>query len=268
MRTHAFLLVNPRSGREKPEPEGLAGAARERGIEAHVLRAGEDARALAAASGAEVVGIAGGDGSLAPVALAAMEREAGFVCVPFGTRDHFARDVGLDHRDPIAALAAFTDGSERRIDVGRLGGDRLFLNNVSPGVYASLVHRRERHRRRGEALAGVRALAQVARHRHHLHARVNGTELAARVLVVGNNRYEVDFFTLGARERLDTGRLQLWAAAGWLPTAWEEQTAPRFHVELARASVPAAIDGEAALLEPPLELESLPRALRLLVPKR
>ena len=88
------------------------------------------------------------------VAAVAVERGAPFVCVPFGTRNHFARDLGLDRGDPVAALDAFA-GEERRIDMGR-AGERRFLNNVSLGLYASLVHRRERHRRRGQVLAGAR----------------------------------------------------------------------------------------------------------------
>jgi diacylglycerol kinase family enzyme len=267
MRTHPFLLINPRSGGGSPNAEELAAAARERGIEAHLLEPGEDPRALALLSRAEIVGVAGGDGSLAAVASAALELDAGFVCVPFGTRNHFARDVGLDHRDPLAALAAFAAGGERRIDLGRVG-DRLFLNNVSIGAYAGLVHRRERHRRRGEALARAKALLVVARRRHRVHLRVDGEELVARVLLIGNNRYELDAFTLGARSHLDAGELELRTAAGWWPRSWERRSAPRFRIELPGTRVAAAIDGEPVLLEPPLELESLHRALRLLVPDR
>jgi diacylglycerol kinase family enzyme len=95
-----------------------------------VLREGEDPAGLVRASTAEVLGMAGGDGSLAPLAEIALERDAGFVCIPFGTRNHFARDLGLDRDDPIGALCAFADGIERRIDVGR-ADERLFLNNVS-----------------------------------------------------------------------------------------------------------------------------------------
>jgi diacylglycerol kinase family enzyme len=267
VRTHPFLLVNPRSGRGSPSADELAAAARERGIDAYLLGPGDDSRELALRSGAEIVGMAGGDGSLAPVAAAALETGAGFVCIPFGTRNHFARDVGLDRNDPLAALAAFDAGREKRIDVGRVG-DRLFLNNVSLGAYARLVHRREQHRRRGEALARAKALLAVARKRHRLHARIDGEPIDARVLFVGNNRYEVELFTLGERGQLDAGELNLWTAAGWWPTAWEERSASSFRIELPVARVPAAIDGEPAQLEPPFELESVPGALRLLVPER
>ena len=50
--------------------------------------------------------MAGGDGSLAAVAEVAIERDLPFVCIPFGTRNHFARDLGLDRDDPLGALAA------------------------------------------------------------------------------------------------------------------------------------------------------------------
>ena len=261
-----LLLINPRSGDDDPSPAELERAARERGVETRLLQQGDDPLELARASGAAILGAAGGDGSLAPVATAALETGAAFVCIPFGTRNHFARDLGLDRDDPLGALAAFDDDAvERRVDMGKVG-DRHFLNNLSLGAYAGLVHRREHHRRRGEALARARALVQTARRRHHLRALVNGEELDARVLLVGNNRYAIDLFTLGERERLDGAELQLWAAAGWLPNAWEERVASRFTIELAQPQIRAAIDGEPVMLSTPLELESLPRALRVLVP--
>jgi len=266
VRTHRFLLVNPSSGDGSPGVDELVAEAARRDVETHVLRDGEEPAELARASGAAVLGIAGGDGSLAAVAQAALDTGAGFVCVPFGTRNHFARDVGLDRDDPLGALAAFDDGAvERQVDVGRIG-DRLFLNNVSLGVYAGLVHRREHHRRRDEALARLRGLAAVARHRHRLRASVNGEPLLARVLLVGNNRYDLSLFTLGERDALDEGELHLFAAAGVLPTAWEERVGRSFRIDLPQRRVRVAIDGEPETLDPPLELTSLPRALRVLLP--
>src|SRR6266540_3158283 len=107
-----FLVVNPRAGDERPSADELVGAARRRGIESHVLADGESPAEIARSVDADALGIAGGDGSLAAVAGVAVERDLPLVCVPFGTRNHFARDLGLDRRDPVAALAGF-DGSER-----------------------------------------------------------------------------------------------------------------------------------------------------------
>jgi len=266
VRTHSFLVINPRSGNDSPSPDELAAEAEHRGITAHVLQQGEDPGEVARQARAERIGMAGGDGSLAAVAGVAVESDSAFVCIPYGTRNHFARDLGLHRDDPIGALATFASPTERRIDAGLVNG-RLFLNNVSLGVYARLVHRREHHRRRGEALARARALVAVALHRHRLRARVNGENVTARALFVGNNCYELDLFTLGERARLDEGRLFLWVADGVLPTAWKRRTGSEFRVELAGTRVRAAVDGEPVVFEPPLVFESLPQSLRVLVPE-
>jgi diacylglycerol kinase family enzyme len=265
VKSHRLLIVNPRSGDGSPSADELVAEARRRAVATHILTKGEDPGNVARAFGADVLGMAGGDGSLGAVASVAIATGGAFVCVPFGTKNHFARDLGLDRDDPLAALAAFDGGIEQRIDVGRVA-DRVFLNNVSLGVYAGLVHRREHHRRRGEVLARARGLLAVARNRHRLRARVNGEPLVARVIFVGNNRYELSLFTVGERGQLDEGCLHLWGAEGVLPTAWEERTAEHFTIELDAVNVRAAIDGEPAVLETPLELGTEPRALRVLLP--
>jgi diacylglycerol kinase family enzyme len=240
--------------------------ARRRGVEAHVLDAGSDDPAeLAAAAEADAIGMAGGDGSLAAIAEVTIDRHLPFVCIPFGTRNHFARDLGLDRNDPIAALDAFVDRQERRIDVGRVG-ERLFLNNVSLGRYADLVHRREHHRRRRVAMARLRALAVLARHPRGIELTIDGRPVDAQIALVGNNRYKLDLFSLGERERLDEGRLHL-ALAGWNPTNWEERLTGRLTIDTPAHRVKAAIDGEPAELETPLAFRIQPLALRVLVPR-
>ena len=127
----------------------LRAAAEAKGVRVHVLDEEDDPEELARAAEADALGMAGGDGSLAPVAAVAIERGVPFVCIPFGTRNHFARDIGLDRDDPLGALDAFR-GTERSIDIGSVNG-QFFLNNVSLGVYAELVHRRERTVPAGDA---------------------------------------------------------------------------------------------------------------------
>src|SRR4051794_33592692 len=142
-----LLLVNPNAGSSRPTAAELAEEAAAHGVQVHVLAPDDDPAEIARGADADALGAAGGDGTLGCIADVAIERDLPFVCVPFGTRTPFARDVGLDRADPLAAVRAF-GGVERRVDVGRVNG-RIFLNNVSLGVYARLVHRRERHRRRG-----------------------------------------------------------------------------------------------------------------------
>ena len=260
-----FLIVNPHSGDASPSPEELAAAARERGIEPRVLGEGDDLAEVARRADAGVLGMAGGDGSLAAVADVALERDVPFVCIPFGTRNHFARDLGVDRDDPIGALSAY-DGQERRIDVGRVGG-RLFLNNVSLGLYARLVHRREHHRRRRDALARLRALVLTLQDRRRRLFTIDGEPVRARVVLVANNDYSLELLSLGERERIDDGLLHLYVPHGFRRITWDERTATSFEIGSPLARIRAAVDGEPVELDTPLQFALEPRALRVLVPR-
>jgi diacylglycerol kinase family enzyme len=264
-----MLFINRRSGDSRPGTDELAAAARALGVEVHLLEEGDDLERLAREADADVLGIAGGDGSLAPVAQAAIERGLPFACVPFGTRNHFARDVGLDRDDPLAALGAFReDAEERAVDVGR-ANDRVFLNNVSLGLYAGLVHDRERRRRSDEAFARVKALRLLATHREPVALTIDGGPFNAHLILVSNNSYTPppSVFSLGERERLDEGLLYLYVAAGMLPRHWDVRAAERLVVDCPLGEVHAAVDGEPVRFETPLELAADPLALRVRLPK-
>jgi hypothetical protein len=137
------LFYNPKSGGGKAETFSLAREARARGIEPIELTAGSDLAELvrgAVARGADAVAMAGGDGSQAIVAAIASEHELPYACVPAGTRNHFALDLGVDRDDVVGALDAFVDGGERRVDLAEVNG-RVFVNNVSLGLYAQAVEK-------------------------------------------------------------------------------------------------------------------------------
>ena len=276
-RPHSPLLfINPASGGGTAGREKLGEKARALGIDCIVLKAGEDLAALVRkgiTGGADAVGMAGGDGSMAIVAALASEHGLPFVCVPAGTRNHFARDLGIARHDPVGALAAFTEGVERRIDVGEVDG-QVFLNNVSMGIYGDAVQRS------GYRSAKLRTLLETAeqvlgpsaaapplhvvddRGREHSHP---------AVLLVSNNPYALERpLVAGSRLRLDTGRLGVMVlgrpderpdAAG---RAW---TAARLDVGAA-GPVPAGRDGEAITLHPPLRFAIRPGALRVRIAKR
>ena len=259
-----FLIINPRSGTGRPNASDLREEAERLGIATHMLDEGEDAAALARDADTPL-GMAGGDGSLAAVAEVAVERDVPFVVVPFGTRNHFARDLELDPEDPLVALRAFS-GRETRVDACRVN-DRLFLNNVSLGLYARLVRRREHHRRRSEAFARLRALGLLARRPGPLGVTIDDRRVEPRVILVSNNRYELELFSVGERERLDEGALHVYVAHGWLPGTWEEESGERFTIDARAGRLPAAVDGEPEELETPLRFEIQPRGLRVLVPQ-
>ena len=138
---HGVLLLNPRSGGGKVTRFDLVAEAQRRGITPVLLEAGDDLRTLAeraAAAGASAIGMAGGDGSQAIVADVARTHDIAFVCVPAGTRNHFAADLGIDRDNVATALDAYGAAVERRIDLASVGG-RIFVNNASLGAYAAIV---------------------------------------------------------------------------------------------------------------------------------
>ena len=271
------LFVNLRSGGGKAAGARLVERARERGINAVVLRLHDDPAELArraVAGGADALGVAGGDGSLAVVAAVALAHWLPFVCVPAGTRNHFALDLGVDRHDPVGSLDAFGDDAvERSIDVADVNG-RVFLNNVSVGVYGEAV------RQTAYRDAKLRTLLATA-------AKVlgpsgpapdlcvvddlGGEHRGPAVLLVSNNPYAVDRpVAQGTRPRLDSGELGI-VALGRLRSsadppgrAW---SATRITVR-GSAPVHAGIDGEAVDLAAPLEFVIRPGALRVRISSR
>ena len=139
--TRAVLFFNPKSGGGKAEKFSLAKEARARGIEPIELGPPWDLEALVRGAldrGADALAMAGGDGSQAIVAAIAAERGLPYACIPAGTRNHFALDLGVDRDDVVGALDAFVDGGERTVDLAEVNG-RVFVNNVSLGLYAEAV---------------------------------------------------------------------------------------------------------------------------------
>ncbi len=139
----AVVVWNPRSGGGKAREHDVAGEARKRGIEPIELHPDDDLAQLvrdAVAEGADGLMAAGGDGTQALVAAIAAEHDLPFACIPAGTRNHFALDLGVDRDDVVGALDAFVDGGEKRVDLGEVSG-RVFVNNVSLGVYAEAVQK-------------------------------------------------------------------------------------------------------------------------------
>jgi diacylglycerol kinase family enzyme len=137
------LFYNPLSGGGKAERFHLVAEADRRRIATVELTRGEDLEQLvreAITGGADGLAMAGGDGSQAVVAMIAAELDLPYACIPAGTRNHFALDLGVDRDDVVGALDAFVDGGERRVDLAEVNG-RVFVNNVSLGLYADAVQR-------------------------------------------------------------------------------------------------------------------------------
>lgn len=266
------LFFNPRSGGGKASRFHLVDEARGRGIVPIELGSGEDLRELvegAIEDGADALAMAGGDGSQAIVAEIAARRGLPYACIPAGTRNHFALDLGVDRNDVVGALDAFVDGGERRVDLAEVNG-RVFVNNVSIGVYAEAVQRP------GYRDAKLRTLLEVVPERlggdgSLPDLRWSGPDGeddgGALALLVSNNVYRLGAaLGSGTRPHLDEGVLGIAAAeegpgrglrAGLNLRQWQRA---RFSVD-ADDPMPLGIDGEAVTMSPPLEFASMPGAL-------
>jgi diacylglycerol kinase family enzyme len=269
------LFVNPKSGGGVAVRAAVPDLAREKRVDVVVLEPGQRLGELAAevvADGADALGVAGGDGSLAIVAAVACEHGLPFVCVPAGTRNHFALDLGLDPHDAVGALDAFTDGVERRIDVAEVNG-RLFLNNVSLGIYGEAV------RQAAYRDAKVRTLLQTAEkvlgpsgEVHDLQLVDDGGQVHRRpaVVLVSNNPYALDPpFPRGTRQTLAGGHLGVVVLDTPQPGRPPGRAWTTTILELTGPSpVHAGIDGEACDLDLPLRFTIRPGALRVRVPAR
>ena len=272
------LFYNPKSGGGKAEKFALADEARARGIEPIELTRGADLSDLvreAVAGGADALAMAGGDGSQAVVAAMAADLNLPYACIPAGTRNHFALDLGVDRDDVVGALDAFVDGGERRVDLAEVNG-RVFVNNVSLGLYAEAVQRP------GYREAKMRTIMDTVP--EMLGPEGSGLDLAwqgpgghehgsGAAVLVSNNRYRLGTAVgSGTRPRIDDGLLGITVVSG--PTGsgqgrlaqrpWREWTAAEFEVESDHA-VPAGVDGEAVTLDPPLRFRIKPGVLRVRV---
>ncbi|MCM1973076.1 MULTISPECIES: diacylglycerol kinase family protein [unclassified Streptomyces] len=280
-----FLIMNPRSGGGKVGRFGLKERAERLGARVVVLdpEKQQDVTELArgaVAAGADLLGVAGGDGTQALVAAVAAEHDIPFLVVTAGTRNHFALDLGLDRDDPTTCLDALTDGVELRVDLG-FANDRPFVNNASFGAYAAIVqspsYRADKLGTSLELLPDLLTGKQGPR----LTARAGDTTLdAPQAVLVSNNPYRTgDPFGFGRRDRLDTGMLGMLgvrvenaaeAAALVLdpaPAGLTVLTAREVVVESDGPEVEVGLDGEGLVLPSPVRCRIEPGALRVRVPR-
>lgn len=281
---HPVLLMNLKSGGGKAERFRLVELCRQRGIEPIVLHPSDNLVQLAedaVARGADLLGMAGGDGSQALVASVASRHGIPFVVVPAGTRNHFALDLGLDRDDVPGALDAYQDGVDIVVDLAEVNG-RVFVNNASMGVYARIVQSADyRDAKMQTAAAMLPDLIGPTAKSLDLRFRLPSGEEAptAQLLLVSNNPYQLARLRGGGmRERLDGGvlgiafvRVDTAAEAEKLAAldavgrarqfaSWNDWTATEFEVRSA-LPVEIGVDGEALTLEPPLHFVIRPRAL-------
>jgi diacylglycerol kinase family enzyme len=280
-----YVIMNPRSGGGKVARFGLKDKAEALGATVALLEGPEvvDVGQLArqaVADGADLLGVAGGDGTQALVAGIAAEHNIPLLVISAGTRNHFALDLGLDRDDPSRCLDALADGVELQVDLGFIG-ERPFVNNASFGAYASVVqspaYRDDKAHTTSEMLPGLLVGHQGPR----LVARAgNVTVEGPQAVLVSNNVYGMgDIAGLGRRARMDRGTLGVFGvtvasavqAAGLLrgshARGLTRLAAPEVVVDADAAQIPVGVDGEALLLDTPVRCTVQPLALRVRVPR-
>jgi diacylglycerol kinase family enzyme len=270
------LIINPHSGDGKAQRIDLAGAAAKLGIETVVRQQGEKISKLAESAvdgGCDHLIIAGGDGSLARVAKVAIERDVAFSCVPSGTRNHFAMDLGLDRSDPAKALDAAFDGVEFKIDVGRIG-KRVFLNNVSFGIYADALSDPDYRSHRTESVIdATKETLEDPDTRLSVQGPDGTTYDDIEILLASNNPYRFigrpDF---AGRASLDTGTLGVILVdrtstrhTDLEHSDIERWTAPTMTVASTKKKVPVGIDGSLHTLKAPVDIGVENKALRVVL---
>jgi len=267
---HAVLFFNPLSGGGKAARFHLADEARRRGIEPIELTRGTDLETLvrdAIAAGADGLAMAGGDGSQAVVAALAAEHGLPYACIPAGTRNNFALDLGVIRDDVVGALDAFVDGGERIVDLADVNG-RVFVNNVSLGLYAEAVERPGYREAKLRTLLDAMPDTLGPKAGNGLDLHWNGPDghehVVGAAILVSNNSYRLGrALGSGTRPRIDAGRLGITVVgATGGHRLWQEWTAPDFEVT-SGGDVAAGVDGETMRLPSPLRFSIHPHALRV-----
>ena len=282
---HPYLIMNPKSGGGKVEKFDLKRKAEELGAEVFLIDGSEPVDVAkvareAVAQGADLLGVAGGDGTQALVAGIAAEHGIPFVVISAGTRNHFALDLGLNRENPSACLGALSDGVELRVDLGRING-QVFVNNASFGAYAEVVETPAyRDDKLNTTLNLLPDLLQGQRG-VRLSARADDTEIRSpQALLVANNPYGTgDIAGLSRRARLDAGVLGVIGVKvrnvqqaidllrGRRAVGVRVLRTKKIEITADAPQIPVGVDGEALSMSTPVVCTISPGALRVWVPR-
>jgi diacylglycerol kinase family enzyme len=293
VKIEVIVNSNSGSGHEEGIEKTLADAFKAAGVDARIsmARSGSEVFAIAqrAARGdAEVVVAGGGDGTISSVASAVIDTNKRLGVLPFGTMNHFAKDlhIPLDLAGAVETIAA---GHQTEVDVGEVNG-HVFINNSSLGLYPIIVHKRQRQQRLGWGKwpAYIWAAFAVLRRYPFLSVRVavDSAELNSHTpfVFIGNNKYEMETLNIGGRAHLDKGELSLYmtnrtgrlglfrlALRALLHGLHQEKDfvalcTKEIWIETRHRHLRVALDGEVTRIVPPLNYRAHPRALRVLIP--
>jgi diacylglycerol kinase family enzyme len=293
----AIVLLNRSAGTVvsgEVTPHAITVAFAEAGVDVEVPQIPPEAMAERARAAArepyDAVVAAGGDGTVRSVAAALAGTGKPLGVLPLGTLNHFAKDLGIP-ADLEGAARVVGTGIVRPLDLGSINGE-TFVNNAVLGCYPLVVRERERERKRrglnkwlAAAWAFLRVLPRTPPLRFWVDVDGRRVQRKTRLVFIGNNEYEMNVFTAGARDRFDSGDLYLYivncpnvlclvglALYALVRDArrsprFESWKAPELTIEARRRRLPAVLDGELFHFTPPLVFRNLTRVLQVIVPR-
>ena len=293
MKIEVIINASSGAGNSREVQQRLAGAFKATGADVRILFAGNGVELVklaqsAARSDAEKVVAGGGDGTINSVAAAIIDYDKTLGILPFGTMNHFAKDLDIP-LDLEAAVKTITTGSATRVDVGEVNG-RIFLNNSNLGLYPRIIRERDKQQRLGWGKWPAYIWALIAALRRHpfleIRLSINGKAWSGRTpfVFVGNNEYEIEWLNIGSRASLDKGELSLYttnrtgrlglirlALSALLGGLRQERdflafTTKDIWIGTRHKRVRVALDGEVTIMKPPLRYSVRPGALRVLAP--
>ena len=289
------VIINARSGFSDKEAARrlLTETFHAEGISAEIslAKSGAEVAELAREAALEswaVIVAGGGDGTINSVASAVVGTDKILGVLPLGTLNHFAQDLKIP-LDLESAARTLVSGHAVNVDVGEVSG-RIFLNNSSLGLYPTIVRERQKQQRLGSGKWPAFVWAAIAALRRYpfLHVRLTASgksfDLNTPFVFVGNNKYVMEGFNIGRRERLDQGQLSVYitnrtgrwglvrlALRALLGHLRDEKDflvllTDEVKIKTRHKRLRVAFDGEVDLIEGPLHYRVRPGALRVIVP--
>ena len=293
MKIEVIINTSSGAGNRTEVQQRLAGAFKATGVDVRISFAGNGVELVklaqsAARSDAERVVAGGGDGTINSVAAAIIDSDKMLGVLPFGTMNHFAKDLDIP-LDLEAAVETIAAGHATRVDVGEVNG-RIFLNNSNLGLYPRIIRERDKQQRLGWGKWPAYIWAALAALRRHpfleIRLSINGKAWSGRTpfVFVGNNEYEMEWFNIGSRASLNKGELSLYttnrtgrlglirlALSALLGGLRQERdflafTTKDIWIGTRHKRVRVALDGEVTIMQPPLHYRVRSGALRVLAP--
>lgn len=262
-------------------------------VDIHLAKDGAEILKLAkkaAESDAETIVAGGGDGTISAVAAEVIRAGKTLGVLPLGTLNNFSKDLQIPP-DLTEAVRVIAENNVKEIDVGEVNG-RMFINNSSIGLYPQIVRKRvqqEQKLGRGKWAAAAWAAWKVIRLSPLLNVKLDLSNMQFQrktpFVFVGNNEYEMDFFNIGRRQKLDDGKLSVyflrrggrWGVImlilrtlfGRLRQAkdFEGINTEEITIQTRKKRLLVAFDGEIDTLDTPLNYKVVPRALKVIAPR-